>query len=76
MKELFYYKTVDDVFVFTDGRRLSGPDASLYLRRKQRSGVRVERLYPDVADHWDTLKKVFPSDYWEGKSPEDVYLDE
>ena len=75
MKTEYYYKTVDDVFVFSDGTRISGPEASMFLRGKQKKGVEVVRVYLDAAEGMEALRAHFPASIWEGKSWQEVYFD-
>ena len=75
MKTEYYYKTVDDVFVFGDGTRVKGPEASLTLRKKQKRGIDVVRVYLDDAEGWEILKAHFPASLWQGKSWQEVYFD-
>ncbi len=73
MQTIYYYKNVDDVFVFSDGTELSGPKASYHIRVLQKGGADVVRLYLDVEDDWETLKAEFDPNIWVGKTWQDVY---
>jgi hypothetical protein len=74
METVYYYKNIDDEFVFSDGQRLTGPKASYHIRVLQKAGKSVERLYLDVEEDWDTLKAEFEPEHWIGKTWQDVYM--
>lgn len=74
MKTVYYHKTVDDVFVFSDGEERTGPKASYHIRVLQRCGYDVVRLYLDNEDDWETFKAEFDPNIWMGKTWQDIYF--
>lgn len=74
METLYYYKTIDDVFVFSDGTEKTGPEASLFIRRMQDKGTEVERLYTHLEQDWLRLKEAFRPEVWKGKTWWDLYV--
>lgn len=70
---IHYYKTVDDVFVFEDGVRKSGPEASEYLGSLRRKGFDLLRLYHDLPEDWKLMQRKWK--FKEGRTPDDVYYD-
>ena len=76
MAVIFYYKTIDDVFVYENGVRKKGPDASRHLCALRKKGFDVERLYPHVPEHWKMIQDRFMTPgYWKGRKWEDAYWD-
>lgn len=76
MAVIHYYKTIDDVFVFENGVRESGPDASRYLGVLRKKGIDVERLYPDIPEHWAKIQSRFMTpDHWKDRKWQDAYWD-
>lgn len=69
---MYYFKTVSDIWHFSDGETLpaiQGVEKKLELQRK---GIRVERLYLNVPEHFELIRQTYPnvgSDwkkiYWE-----------
>jgi len=76
METIYYYKTISDTWHISNGMSLEAREANSFLHkiRKTRS---VVRLYLDVPEHFEIIKKNFHSpEYWEGRSWQDEYEEE
>ena len=76
MEPIYYYKTISDTWHFSTGKSLDAMSGNDYLRRLRRSGD-VEKLYLDVPEHFEIIKKRFRTpDYRRGRSWQDEYNEE
>lgn len=74
MTIVYYYKTASDIWVFSTCRKLQARDAVDYLRRLRDDKVHVEKLYLNVPEHFEFIKRAFfNDDYWSGRSWQDEY---
>ena len=71
---IYYYKTSSDTWVFSTYVKRDARKAVEYLRMLRRMKKEVVRLYLDVPDDFEFIKRVFfNKDYWEGRSWQDEY---
>lgn len=73
MDKIYYYKTASDTWHFSTGRSLDAMRGNDYLRTLRRNNV-VEKLYLDVPEHFETIKRNFrTTGYWSGRTWQDEY---
>lgn len=62
---IYYYKTFGDVWHFEDGITLSGGRAYDYFRSLREKGVQTWRLFLDIPEDFELIKKFFHTPaYW------------
>ena len=66
MKKVYYYKRDSGEWVFQDGSFTDEREALKHLIAKRKAGLTVWRLYLDLKEDFELIKKnFFTPEYWE-----------
>lgn len=71
---IYYYKTSSDTWHFSTGVSKDAFTGSLYKRDLERGGKKVEKLYLNIPEHFEIIKKNYRTpEYWAGRTWIDEY---